>query len=261
MPKRRAPRASRKKTWLHTFYLIQPFVQFFALMATVLFLARCSPLSPSTDKSSTLQANALGDQSSAQAELAAQEEAIQKSLKEVSQMDLSVLEEPKLAALDAAIHSDLPFTENEVISHFESKYAKSVAGKSDKKNILLLKLSEEKAVAFFREGSLRLDLASLLKNQSDEASRRVLFQNLSLSLADKELKASLVLVLPKGALQQNKELEAMKLPVFASYGTPSENQAFMEIRIRPQSEEQKKLNAMLLESALPAGSSLALLLE
>ena len=230
-------------------------------MATVLFLARCSPLSPSTDKSSTLQANALGEQSSAQAELAAQEEAIQKSLKEVSQMDLSVLEEPKLAAVEAAIHSDKPFSEDEVMTHFESKFAKSMVGKAEKKNILLLKLSEEKTVAFFREGSLRIDLASELKNQGDESALRVLFQNLSLSLADKDLKGSLLLVVHQGALQQSKALGGLKLPVFISYGTPAENQAFMEIRIRPQSEEQKKLNATLLESALPLGSSLALLLE
>ena len=42
MPKKKkAPRTSRKKAWLHAFYLVQPFMQFFALMAIILFLARC----------------------------------------------------------------------------------------------------------------------------------------------------------------------------------------------------------------------------
>lgn len=43
------PAAPKRKRMLHAVYLVQPFLQFFALMAVLFVLGRCSPLSPSKE--------------------------------------------------------------------------------------------------------------------------------------------------------------------------------------------------------------------
>src|SRR4051812_19739599 len=49
--RKKPPITSQRKQMIYAIHLAQPFLQFFALMAVLFFLSRCSPLSSSSDKS------------------------------------------------------------------------------------------------------------------------------------------------------------------------------------------------------------------
>jgi hypothetical protein len=257
MPKKKkAPKTARKKAWLHAFYLMQPFMQFFALMAIILFLARCSPLSPSTDKGGAFQqqnavSGTAGDNSAALAE----EQAIQASLKEISQPDLTLIPEKSLDSTAVSLASNQSMDEQGVADAFD---AKKLRKKGDASKTVLIQLSPSAHADLFRKGAVRVSLHQELKEQANASTRRVLFQNLGHALVDKELNATAHLVLPDAAMQQKKDFARIKLPVIISLGIVTDDKAYLEIRVR---ETPNDVDASLLEEALTEAKSLSILLE
>jgi hypothetical protein len=256
----RAPRATRRKLWVHTFYLAQPFLQFFALIAIMLILARCSPLSPSTDKESELQQPAGLAQISQQAEAAALEESIQASLKELSSLELRVISDTELATFSRnLLDLDHPFSEPGIHAHFEQR---SAAGLRNRQNILLIPLAPDQMGAFFLNGTLRLDLMERLNSQTQPAAKKLLIQYLRQSMAHKELGALALLVLPDSTMiRVQGAFSDLKVPIRIALGMPSDEAAYLELRRLEEDPAFAQANAVLLEAALKEAHTLAILLE
>lgn len=254
---KRAPKASRPKIWVHTFYLLQPFVQFFALIAVMLILARCSPLAPSTDRVGALNANPPIDNSE-QAAAAALEQEIQASLSEINTTQLEVIPESEMNKISVdAPHVDAPMRELDVKGVFP------VVGKKRKnRKVMLLPLAPESQEALFRDGRVRIYLSERLKSQTKEKALRMLLQNLNASIANKEIGAAAYLVMPDATMQRvNGAFDSLALTLKVSLSIPAEDRAYLEIQREEDDPAHAQDNAALLAAALDEHGQLAILLE
>jgi hypothetical protein len=255
--KKRAPKASRKKVWVHTFYLLQPFVQFAALIAVMLILARCSPLAPSTDRNEALQVTRPSENGE-MAAAAALEEEIQSSLAEVNTTQLEVIPESEMNRIASdAPHVDSPMQELDVKSVFP------IVGKKRKnRKVMLLPLAPESQEALFRDGRVRIHLSERMKSQTKEKALRFLLQNLNASLANKEIGAAAYLVLPDATMQRvNGAFDSLSLTLKVSLSIPAEDRAYLEIQRMEDDPAHAQDNAALLAAALDEAGQLAILLE
>jgi len=251
------PKSSRKKSWVHTFYLVQPVMQFLALVATLVLFARCSPLSPSTDKISTLQLNATtGDRISPQAELTAQEEAIQQSLKELSQGEISVISVDDLKKQTPEIKDSYLANKSLVESSFERKRELT----KYKGALISIHVDMKTAKGLFLGANLRIPLHEALRYKDEETLAHFL-SSLEESHQKEGLKAKVYLTAPEDALRQQPELQQLQLPFYVSLGFPSENQGFMELKLRPQAALEKAANATLLTVGETQWNTLSIILE
>jgi hypothetical protein len=261
---KRAPKAKRKKVLLHTFYLLQPLLQFFALIAVMLIFARCSPLSPSTQKGSALQTSGpVSVGVSELAEAAALEEAFLNNLKELSSTEIEVISETdqEMVASNAP-HVDEPMNEAGIRSLFAQRNRKGVKLLSKPPQVLYLPLDQNSHEAFFVNNVLRIDLAERLKANTKEKARRLLFKNLIESVDNKKLGASALLVLPDATMERvHGAFSELKLQVRISISVPSEDKAYLEIRRLEDDSSQARNNAVLLEAALKEAARLSILLE
>lgn len=252
-----APKSSRKKSWVHTFYLVQPVMQFLALVATLVLFARCSPLASSTDKSSTLQLNATtGNRTTPQAEEAAQEEAIQKSLQELTQDDIGVISVDDMKKLPLEIEKTYLANKSQVETSFDRKSEM----KKYKGAIIALHIEMKDAKDLFLGADLRIPLHDLVKYKDEDTLNHFL-SRLEESHQKDGLKAKIYLTAPENALQQQPDLQDIKMPFIASLGFPSDNQGFIEIKLRPQTASEKDANAALLLAGESHWNTLSIILE
>lgn len=254
---KRAPKASRPKLWVHTFYLLQPFVQFFALIAVMLILARCSPLAPSTDRIGALTTNPPIDNSE-QAAAAALEQEIQASLTEINTTQLEVIPETEMGKISAtAPHVDAPMRELDVKGVFPS-----IGKKRKNRKVMLLPLAADSQEALFRDGHVRIYLSERLKSQTKDKAMRLLLQNLNASIANKEIGAAAYLVLPDATMQRvNGAFDSLTLTLKVSLSIPAEDRAYLEIHREVDDPAHAQDNAALLAAALDEAGQLAILLE
>jgi hypothetical protein len=258
--KKRAPKASRKKVWVHTFYLLQPFMQFFALMAAVLIFARCSPLAPSTDR-----AGGAGVQdpvvigTSEQANAAALEQEIAANMQELNSSQLEVVSQSEIAQIaDGAPHADQAISETGVKGLFAHHGLLSL-GKSTRK-ILFLPLSAENQEALFRDNHIRLDLGARLKNQTKDKALELFLKKMKDASKASDLGAAAYLVLPDASMQRaNGAFSALSLTLRISLSVPADDRAYLEINREDASLSQD--DAALLSAALADQYQLAILLE
>lgn len=254
---KRAPKASRPKIWVHTFYLLQPFVQFFALIAIMVILTRCSPLAPSTDRVSALTGNPPLENSE-QAAAAALEQEIQASLSEINTTQLEVIPESEMNRISSdAPHVDSPLRELDVKGVFSS-----VGKKRKNRKVMMLPLSAESQEALFRDGQVRIQLSDRLKSQTKEKPLRLLLQNLNASIANKELGAAAYLVMPDATMQRvNGAFDSLNLSLKVSLSIPADDRAYLEIHREEDDPAHAQDNAALLAAALDEHGQLAILLE
>jgi hypothetical protein len=254
---KRAPKASRPKLWVHTFYLLQPFVQFFALIAMMLILARCSPLAPSTDRVGALNTNPPIDNSE-QAAAAALEQEIQASLSEINTTQLEVIPESEMNKISAdAPHVDVAMRELDVKGVFPT-----MGKKRKNRKVMLLPLTADSQEALFRDGHVRIQLSDRLKSQTKDKALRLLLQNLNSSIANKEIGAAAYLVMSDATMQRvNGAFDSLNLSLKVSLSIPAEDRAYLEIQREEDDPAHAQDNAALLAAALDEHGQLAILLE
>lgn len=259
----RAPKTTRRKVWVHAFYLCQPFLQFFALIAVLIIFTRCSPLAPSTDKTSALKTGPRGD-TSGLAEALALEDSFLKNLKELSVTEMEVVSETGIESVAKdAPHIDLPMEENEVRSFFELRNKRGITAlKRRRPNVLFLPLNQDLQDSFFANGAVRIDLSSRLKGHTKDDARRLLFQNLRQAINNKELGAAAYLTLPDSTMTRVQgAFSDLKIQVKISLSVPDDDSAYLEVRRLDDGASQAEINAVLLAAALKEDAQLAILLE
>jgi hypothetical protein len=254
----RAPKTTRRKVWVHSFYLLQPFVQFFALVAVLLIFTRCSPLAPSTNKGSALQSAApVVGGSSGLAEAEALEQSFLANLKELSTSEMEIISETDQETLaSSAPHADVSISEPEVRSLFEKRNKRF----SRHQRVLFLPLDHAQLEAFFVSNVIRVDLSERLKGHTKDKARKLLFRNLSESAENKKIGGTAHLVLPDTTMQRVQgAFDDLKLSVKISLSVPGEDKAYLEIRRVEETTSQD--DAALLEAALKEAIQLSILLE
>lgn len=259
----RAPKTARKKVWVHAFYLLQPFLQFFALVAVLFIFARCSPLAPSTDKSALKSSGPITTDTSSLAEAAALEEAFLNNLKELSVSEMEVISETEIEAnTRSAPHVDEPMDESGIRTLFEKRNKKGVAGLKKPSQVLFLPLDQASQEAFFVNSVLRIDLSERIKGHTKEKARRLLFQHLQESAESKKIGATALLVMPDATMERvNGAFADLKLSIKISISIPSDDKAYLEIRRVDEAASHTQDNAVLLEAALKEATQLSILLE
>ncbi len=261
-PKRskKLPKSPWKKRLVHTFYLVQPMLQFMALIAVMTFLARCSPLASSTDKSAIfkeenpLAAEKIPD--SMETPEFVQEDLLLTSLKEVGPLSpiVEIISSDKFADLGRLSltiekgESELRVTQ--LLARRERRNSQQ-----PRPNFLILPLTVEQQVTLAQEGSLRLDLETILENYS-ESARTALLQRLQKAVEDKNVQAKPYLVAPSAALQ-NPDLQSLALHLQTYVGFPAGHSPLLEIR----ATEDELNNHILLAQAFEQGAKLAIVLE
>ncbi|MGZ3712215.1 MAG: hypothetical protein ACXVBE_10680 [Bdellovibrionota bacterium] len=254
------PKAPLGKRLVHTFYLVQPVLQFVALLSLLLVLSHCSPLNPSSEKTlpKPPMAGAGGSGSGSGNEEFLKEDMIVSSLHELPSEPLSVVSEDGFqAAAESSFQADQPVRETEVKSRLDRRNRIQVIGGAKKihKPLLAIALSADQQQALWRDGSTRVALTDYLQAAFELNARKLLFRELK----DKrdELNAKAFLVVSDDAAPLNgadpHEL-VMKLKV--SLGVLSDEKAYLEVR---RTDDEAK--TALLLSAAKGIRKLAVVLE
>jgi|GEM_PF-5264408 len=192
MPKTRSknPSAAKKrKRMLHAFYLAQPFLQFAALMVVLFVLGRCSPLSPSSDKSVLKNiSDGVKATPTENGENAALEDAIKEANHELSDEPVmaAVSQTEYAAYVKESIHADKPANAARV-KHIFQKRAREL--RRDTRALVIPLSADEKARLI--QGSVRIDLSKRLASSMDPATQKLFFS----LLRDRSLQGKPVLVL------------------------------------------------------------------
>lgn len=265
---KRPPRASRKKRLLHTFYLVQPVLQFMALAAVVFIFARCSPLAPTTDRNAgTIAASAQSQPAASNQfiEAQAQEELLAKSMKEISLDTVAVVSESEFHQVAPdVLNADQPAEDNEVANLLERRNQRLQKNPLRKRpKLLALSLSTERQATLFQEGKIRIDLSDRLDGSLSPKARKLLFQQMRQAQDNKtaNLNASSYLVLNDDATQDNAPYHKLNLQLRMALAVPSAEQAVLEIERQADDDSSRELNAALLEAAIAHGHKLAIILE
>lgn len=252
-------RTPATKRWLHTFYLVQPVLQFLAIVIMVLAFTRCSPLAPSTLKEGPQAVKTEPTENASQnAEALAREEAIQKSLKEVDQTPLQITAEEDVNDLAKSVpHLETPADEATIKNIFEKRKALLA---HNRPKILFITLTEEQRAAFFQHGSLRLDVSEKLRFV--EKAKTTFLKNMQKTVNDKAVGASLHIVLPDATMQRvNGAFNDLEIQIKVSLGLPSDDKLFLQIERMPEDAAHAQDNAVLLDAALQEALGFVILLE
>lgn len=253
VPTRPAPRAPRKKRFLHAFYLVQPVLQFFALVAAIGILSRCSPISPSTDKPQIPGIKTHETAQSPRADSQAQEELVQKAMKEISMGDLAIAGEGDFDRDHRDIlNADQPFDDTDVreraIRRAKHRLGETLTGSK----ILLVSLNDK----IWKDGAVRINLSERLRG--DAKAKKALLQLLKSEHEKLNLDAVGHLVLPDAAMRD--EYKDISVQFRISLSVIAEDRAFLEIR-HVDDEEKRGRNLTALEPAIRAARLLAITLE
>lgn len=258
MPAKRKnpPRAPFAKRFWHTFYLVQPVLQFAALLSLLLVFGRCSPLNPSTDKVVPKPPSASGGASGGD-ESFIRENQIVSSLQEISRDSLSVVSDDEFAAAsEGAVETERATRESDMKSLLDRQEKKAklrLAQAGSPLPILKLSLTAEQQQQLWRDGSVRIALQDHLQATLDAGARRLVFRKLQGRMnSDDKLHGRAYLVL----LGADDALQSMALDLKISFGALSDEQAYLELR-----RSEKDAKDALLISASHNVRKLAVVLE
>ncbi len=252
-PKKRtqAKKAPAKKLLIHAFYLAQPFVQFFAIISVFFVFTHCSPLASSTDKKgSSLATTTITEKSSEVVAALTQEDAIQKSLQDISLSDIEILSKNEFQNL-APLSLKEKFTKNQIDKAFERRQNHLANNRIPK--TFYFPLNDKQAAELVEQGSIRLDLGEQLHNKINDKARDAFYANLQDA---EDLGATVYLVWPNNTVHQ----EIPAIPVRVALGMPYDNAAYMELSLQENPADSVS-NAMLLKAALADAGQLAVVLE
>ncbi len=245
---KKPPAAPRKKRAMHALYMAQPLLQFFALMAVLLVLGRCSPLSSSTEKSALKKTSDNGviatptEQGLNQAE----EEDIRKSFRPLNEAEEIAVESEKEFAQGSreTLHGNRPADADRVKHVFQSRRGR----------LLVLPLSPEEQLAF-KQGSVRIDLAKRLLPSMNAETQKLYFNLLQRQA--KRLQGRIVLLLPHELAQAPDAVTSIPLRAKVELGFLADDKAFL----RASHDQLDDLQQELIRSNLERASGLAVVLE
>lgn len=257
--KKRAPKTSRKKKAVFTFHLLQPFFQFLALVAVMIAFTRCSPLAPSTDKAG-FGSNSGPIATGPAAAGAVLEQAIQESLAEVSSHDAKIVSETEFRNLtEGTLSADDSIEERDAKSLFDQR--RRGMGLRRPGKILYVTLPADRLATLVKDGKIRVDLNERLARANDKG-RHAFYKNLLKLRQDNSLDATGYLVMPDSTMKRVQNgFDELSLPLKVSFGAPSEEQAYLEIRRDDEESAADETNAALLDAAVREARSLAIVLE
>lgn len=227
--KSKAPKAALPKRFLHTFYLVQPVLQFMALVSLMLVLSRCSPLAPSTEKEIGPRAQPTRIGFGNNEELL-RENAIAGSMNLLSSEKLSIISESDFALTAApALQAERNVREEEVKLRFNSR-KKIMGGPKKRAALFAVNLSVDQQQALWREGFVRIALNDYLQANFENNARKALYKHLLAEL--KELRARSFAVISDDAATHNgaEEVKVLEMDLKISLGFPSEDKGYLEIR-------------------------------
>jgi hypothetical protein len=170
---KKPPAAPKRKRMLHALYMAQPFLQFFALMAVFFVLGRCSPLSPSSDKSVLKNiSDGVKATPNESGENAALEQDIKKELREISDVgEMPVQSQSEYSAyIRESIHADKPADSGRV-KHIFQQRSRELRRLT---RMLVLPLSADEKAKLL-QGSVRIDLSQRLSSSMDPATQKLFF--------------------------------------------------------------------------------------
>lgn len=254
----RTPRpASKRKRLIHTFYLVQPVLQFFALVAILGYLNACSPLAPSTTKGANNEVPVAQPVQSVRAEAKAQEELVQSALKEFSANALEIVAESQFEQNHREVLvADRPFEESEVKERVLRRSLRAIGEElSVPPKLLVIAVSPEKQAALWRDGQVRIDLEKVIA--ANGKAKKALFQALKTELEQLNVDAVGRLVIPDAAMRE--EFDDISLTLQFSLAIVGEEKAVLELR--RLKEEGQESQAPLLDAALRAARHFAITLE
>jgi hypothetical protein len=255
-PRKKPPVASQRKQIIYAFYLVQPFLQFFALIGVLFFLTRCSPLSPSTDKANKpkpVTENAVVSTSPAAPDTAEEpfaDSEIEQAEKEIADdEEMPILSKGKFGeSTRESLHADKATSSSDVKLLFQQRLRRPTS-------VLVIPLSAEEKQKLLR-GSVRLNLAKRLSPTMSAETQKQFFSQMREA---KQLRAKAVLVMEKGDEGPNAVVSIPLRTRVRLALMPGNEQAFLKV-IRDDAqidEAQKELIRSNLERAL----ELAVVLE
>jgi len=244
------PVAKRRKRFLYALNLAQPFLQFFALMAALLVLGRCSPLAPSNERSLNRSAsdgviathNPLND-------IQAEELDIQRALKDAPSEveELTVISQPAFdSRVSESLNAEVPANLDKV---------RAVLNQHGR--VLTVSLSPAEFRQFRNEGSVRLKLAQILTPKMSPAGQKALFQELR---PPSTIRAHAYLVLAPDAMRSSEDDDKLPITLRNTLGVLTDEKAFLQIGLEKRRVDDSQQN--LIKSLLDAPSAkLAIILE
>lgn len=198
-----APRASTKKKIFYFFHLIQPVLQFIAIVALLGVFARCSPLAPTTTKSlQDKNSNTLSQSNKVEDQI--KSDLIASSLEEISLTKVEFLSTDDSQELLAnSLNLSQVYT-REQVSNFLHKYPRTK--KNPKIALLSLSLDELEQTHLFQNFTLQLNLQEKLQQSlaSDSEAIDGVYKILQSLKNDQKLSAKVIVSLDKDILKANK---------------------------------------------------------
>ncbi len=256
---KRPPAASKRKRVIHALYLAQPFLQFFALMAVLFVLGRCSPLASSSDhrRLDKISSSGLVSSSSDGAASRAEEEEIKRSSKELSETDeLPIISQSDYTKLVAeSLSSDKPADLPRVKSIFQQR-ARQAGGTLRGVRLLALVLSPEQRQMLLKDNSVRLNLAELMSGAMNPEVRRMLFNGLRKTT---KLEAKAFLVFSDDTMQADGVPPALPIRLKFSYASPVDEKAYLQIKRLERSVDEAQQE--LIRSNMERSLGIAIVLE
>lgn len=225
MKNTKAPRATLPKRMMHTFYLVQPVLQFVALLSMILVLSRCSPLAPSTEKTVGGPKATVSKGDSSNSENLLREDALR--FEEIANEPINMVsEEVYKMSSEGALDPEQSVREHEMKSRLEKRRKKRGPHGLGVANGRLVKihLNAEQRRSLFQDGVVRIDLAEYLQAGYELNARKLLFRDMQAGV--KELRAHSFLVMQSEHAAPQEESLSLKIS-FASLG---EEKAYLEIR-------------------------------
>lgn len=224
---KKAPQASFPKRFMHTFYLVQPVLQFVALLSLLVILSRCSPLAPSTEKNIGSKGPSSG--AAAKAEELLKESQILGSFKLLSEQKMTLISDTDFSEASAdALQIEQPVREQEVKTRLERRKKKlERAGARRHLPILTVDLTADQQAALWREGKVRISLTDYLQASFDLSARKLLFKDFEANL--EKLSARSYAVFTDDNASHNEELQALAVSLKISLGVLSDERAYLEL--------------------------------
>lgn len=247
------PHAPLRKRLLHTFYLIQPILQFLVLVFMVGILSRCSPLAPSASKTASESSNQeLNIGGAVNAQELAQEELIKANLKELTNDSVVVVKESDFKKESKnALRAEDRANENDVKALLRNHKESNPLRRS---KFISIVLSEEQKEKLWSSGQVRLDLSDYARKILDERAHHLFLKELKKNNESLDVGATAYIVLPDAAFQPDyKDLE---LNLKVSLSVVDEEKAYLLIK-----KDEENDSDALLEAALHDSKATAIVLE
>lgn len=241
------PTPQLKKAY-YVFKLYFPSLQFIVLVILLAMVAACSPLSPSADRHSLSATPIKATDVSQHISDAVQQDFITASLTEVATVDTKKIYEKDFdRKIQGSLLLDTPDLNSQLIdSAIQKRSSDGVQMAFSSSAFLTIRLPRDKLDNLFRDGQVRVDLYSLLKD-ADNSKAKPLFQELQRELKNRSLRASSYLLVSSG----NTENTGFKVKISLALN----ELAILELK------QQEGSNASVLEAAIRDAKQMAIVLE